>query len=218
MVLPKLQYITHPNEQFDDLKWVHRLKEGGCNWIQLRLKEEVYYETNPTGHFQLYLNDVADRMRLITSALGMCLTINDFHTVAKFTNADGCHLGIKDIPKEHSLDLINFEGIIGGSVNSIVDFQSYNGVNLTYVGAGPLRKTETKSDTKEVLGIDGYSNLLNEMVKMNINLPVYAIGNVRSSDVQSLKEIGMYGIAVSSEIFNQAHSIESIQSFTRLLS
>lgn len=218
MILPNFQYVTHPNEQFDDLTWVHRLKDNGCNWVQLRLKEEEFHKHFPTKHFLLAQNEIADKLRAITLALDMKLTINDSLAVAKFSNADACHLGQTDVSPEITHELINFDGIVGGSINSFAELAIYKDLKVNYFGVGPLRATTTKLNTKEVLGMDGYRLLLNQMKDSQINIPVYAIGNVKASDVHELQNIGVYGVAVSGEIFNQMHSNESIQSFTRLLS
>lgn len=210
--LPRLQYVTHPNEQYDDLTWVHRLHEGGVRWIQLRLKEEDVYNVFPDVHYLAFFHEIADRMRAVTGALGMLLTINDHPEVALFSNADGFHIGQEDQLPEKSA--FNESVIIGGTANSFQEMKRYLELPFTYFGVGPLRDTTTKSSLKPVLGLEGYRRLLLEMQQANIDTPVVAIGGVIPSDIRGLLENGVQGVAVSGALFHKGHAVEVIKEFT----
>jgi len=213
MELPRIQYVTHPLENFDDLSWVHRLHENGIRWIQLRIKEEDLITRFPDKHYLAYFHDTADKMRAITAALGMVLTINDASDVALFSSADGLHIGQEDeVPSEVSGRLPK-GAVFGGTANSLQEIQHYNGVDMTYFGVGPLRLTTTKTKLKPVLGLEGYRQLITEMKTAGQNVPVFAIGGVVPSDVMPLLEAGVYGIAVSGALFNEQHSVEAIRAF-----
>jgi thiamine-phosphate pyrophosphorylase len=211
MELPRIQYITHPDEQFDDLSWVHRLHEGGVKWIQLRMKEEDVIRRFPDKHYLAFFHDTADRMRAITSALGMLLTVNDLEEVAIFSHADGLHVGQEDeLPSEGKRSGF----IIGGTVSSFEEVLRYDPSQLAYFGAGPLRHTETKRKLKPVLGEEGYHTLLSRMRTAGFRQPVFAIGGVVPEDIAPLFDLGVYGVAVSGAIFNADHAIGVVRSFT----
>lgn len=211
MYLPRIQYITHPKENFEDLSWVHRLKDNGISWIQLRIKEEDFYALHPGQHYLAYFHETADKMRAITSALGMLLTVNDSEEVARFCHADGLHIGQEDeVPGSFPAG-----SVLGGTANSIAEIRHFDKEKFTYFGVGPFRFTSTKAALKPVLGAEGYERLLDAMKQDGYDHPVFAIGGIMPGDLESLLRAGVYGIAVSSAIFDAGHSAEAIQQFTK---
>jgi thiamine-phosphate diphosphorylase len=213
MELPRIQYITHPLEDFSDLSWVHRLQENGIRWIQLRIKEEDLIRRFADKHYLAYFHKTADRMRAITSALGMILTINDACDVALFSQADGMHIGQEDESPSVIARQLPSTAILGGTANSLEELRHYAGVGMTYFGVGPLRLTTTKTKLKPVLGIEGYRDLIAGMKTNQTDVPVFAIGGIIPSDVAPLLETGVYGIAISGALFNERHSAEAIRAF-----
>lgn len=212
MELPRIQYITHPDETFDDLSWVHRLHDNGIRWIQLRLKEEDVVRRYPDKHYLAYFHEVADQLRTITSALGMLLTINDELEVALFSNADGIHVGQEDRSPQEVTERLGKGAILGGTANTLGEMRHFDGIPMTYFGVGPLRMTPTKTKLKPVLGTQGYRAIVEGMGQ---SVPVFAIGGVVPSDIKTLLDAGVYGIAVSGALFSEGHSAEAIQLFTR---
>ncbi|MDH4473087.1 MAG: thiamine phosphate synthase [Fluviicola sp.] len=213
MKLPRIQYITHPDENFDELTWVHRLHENGVNWIQLRIKEEDFVQRFPLKHFLATFHEIADKMRAVTEALGMLLTINDEVEVARFSNADGLHIGQEDIMPNEALEQLHTRRVLGGTVNSISEIERFNGIEMSYFGVGPFRSTTTKATLKPLLGLEGYQAIIDYLKAENRNVPVYAIGGILASDVDSILATGVYGIAVSGAFFNEKHRSESIRAF-----
>lgn len=212
MELPRIQYITHPDENFGDLSWVHRLHAGGIRWIQVRIKEEDVLRRFPQQHYLAFFHEVADRMRAVTAALRMVLTINDIAEVALFSHADGLHVGQEDEhPSEPALPQ---DFILGGTASSEEEIDRFRGAPLTYFGLGPLRLTETKKKLKPVLGLEGYNRLLAHMRAAGVSQPVFAIGGVLPADIPALLKREVYGIAVSGAIFSTGHTLESIIAFT----
>jgi thiamine-phosphate diphosphorylase len=211
MVLQRIQYITHPQEDFTNLAWVHRLHEGGIRWIQLRIKEDDFYTQFPGKHYLAGFMEIADQLRAITEALGMILTINDHAEIVSFSQADGIHVGMEDQSPKAVIDHIGNEKILGVTANSLTEILSYDLASVNYMGVGPFRKTATKKDTKEVLGYAGYSDLITELKQHEISIPVFAIGGIELDDIEALMQTGIYGIAVSGLIFNQGHQVDFIQ-------
>ncbi len=215
MELPRIQYITHPDEQFDDLSWVHRLHEGGIRWIQLRMKEEDVVRRFPQKHYRAFFHETADSLRIITEALGMILTINDAADVAVFSRADGLHVGQED---EHPEELQLPDGfIVGGTANSLPEILRFDNELPTYFGVGPLRFTTTKEKLKPELGFDGYRKIVEQMKEQGYNQPVFAVGGIVSEDVGPLLEAGVYGIALSGALFHSGHQPETVRTFIKAL-
>ena len=44
-----LQFITHRNDLFDEISGTRAVLEGGCRWVQLRMKEASEEEFLRTG-------------------------------------------------------------------------------------------------------------------------------------------------------------------------
>jgi thiamine-phosphate pyrophosphorylase len=213
MDLPRIQYVTHPDENFSEFSWVHRLHENGIRWIQLRVKEEDLIRRLPDKHYLASFHEIADQLRAITAALDMLLTINDVVEVALFSHADGIHIGQEDdAPAVISAQLPEGK-ILGGTANSFEEMHHYADVVMTYFGVGPLRLTTTKTKLKPVLGIEGYRKLIAGMNTGQIKAPVFAIGGIVPSDVAPLLEAGVYGIAISGALFNEGHRAEAIRAF-----
>lgn len=214
MLKGRIQYITHPRENFDDLSWVHRLHENGVRWIQLRIKEADLRMFRPDEHYLAYAHEVAFRMRAICGALEMTLTINDLLEVCFFSGADGLHVGQED----EWPDFETLSGLItGGTAHSVQEMKRFPVQSMTYFGTGPLRQTDTKTTTKPSLDFSGYKSILNEMSAEGIEVPVFAIGGIKPEDVRPLLESGVYGVAVSGAIFHREHSAEAIRAFTKTI-
>lgn len=206
MVLPRVIYITHPEEDFSNLKWIDRLHEGGVRWIQLRIKESDLEAFHPTMHYKSTYMEIADLLREKTKSLGMTLTINDESDVARFCEADGLHIGLTDALEKSEIE----EGwIIGGTINTIENASHYAAYDLHYFGAGPLRETETKKNTKTPLGYEGYKKLIAGL--SFLNKPVFAIGGIQVEDLKELKAAGVYGIAVSGLFHKNDFDVNLIQ-------
>lgn len=188
MALPKIMYITHPEEDFSQLSWVDRLHVAGVRWIQLRIKESDLAESHPELHYKATFLEIAELLRKKTQSLGMLLTINDLPEIADFCSADGVHLGQDDLKHFPSTSTY----ILGGSINELEDLQKYQGLNLNYFGAGPFRNTSTKKDLKPFRDLVFYQKL-----SKKVSQPIYAIGGIKEEDIAHLMDTGIYGIAVS---------------------
>ncbi len=194
MNLPRIQYITHPEEDFSNLTWLEKLAEGGISWVQLRIKEEDLAEFHPKLHYKATFIEIADILREKTSNFGMILTINDHPEIARLASADGIHLGMEDKMEGSETDGFS---IYGGTAHNLGEMKKHSIDKLNYFGVGPFRETKTKKKIKSVLGVRGYVQLLSEMKEENISQPIFAIGGIEENDIAEIMKIGVYGIALS---------------------
>lgn len=211
MSLPKVQYITHPDEDFENFSWVHRLHEAGVRWIQLRIKEEDFYVRNSTGHYRAYLIDKADQLKVICDALGITLCLNDHPEIAFLCGIEVIHVGQSDPSIEEVKEVAGTEVLVGLSLNSMEDVHLQKAIPAGYFGMGPLRSTQTKLDTKVNLGFDGYASMISSLRSMGLNQPIFAIGGITVDDLPKLKDLGVYGVCISGLIFYSQHNVELIQ-------
>ena len=164
--------------------------EGGCRWIQLRMKDVPDDEVEQVGR----------RLLPCCREYGAKLIIDDRVELAMKLGADGVHLGRNDMPVAEARRMAGKAFIIGGTANTFEDIQRLCREGADYIGCGPLRFTETKKRLSPFLGMDGYRRLLACMDKANIRLPMVAIGGVRAEDISLLKTIGLAGIALSGSV------------------
>ena len=204
---PRLVYITHPDEDFDNLSWIDDLFSGGIKWVQFRLKQNHFEARNPdknyAEYFELYLKNVIEKC----SNLNILVTVNDASEyITKFPSI-GLHVGKEDAPTHELKSILNSTQVFGRTANNFEDVKNYFDSRIDYFGVGPYRFTNTKDKDKlsSTLGLEGYKDILAKMQNASIKTPILAIGGIQLNDISELIEIGVYGIALSGEIFERSH-------------
>ena len=196
-----LQFITHSTERYTYLDSVRIALEGGCRWIQLRMKEASPEEILP----------------IALEALALCrkynatFIIDDHVEIAKQIKADGVHLGKLDMPITKARKTLGKDFIIGGPANTFEDIQMLYKDGADYIGCGPFRYTTTKKNLSPILGLEGYRHIISQIKKTNIHLPIVAIGGITPKDIPSLMETGITGIALSGSILRAEHPIDEMK-------
>ena len=191
-IIERFQFITDAVEPDAHIRQLKDACEGGCKWVQLRIKE---FDDETWLNTALKAKNIADKYNAL-------LIINDNVNITKEVGAAGTHLGKTDISIKKARDVLGRNFIIGGTANTFEDIISLSYEDPDYIGLGPYRFTTTKKKLSPVLGIKGYISILNNMKENNINIPVIAIGGIKEEDISSLINNGLYGVAVSSLIVN----------------
>ena len=203
--IARLQFITHPTEKLSPTEQARQVLEGGCQWIQLRMKknspEEIYTE--------------AMKIKALKAQFDFTLIINDHPELALKCEADGVHLGKQDCSPAEILRLFGPRLIIGGTANTIDDVVRLVRQGVDYIGLGPFRFTSTKENLSPVLGFDGYRRIRHEMKTRKIQLPVVAIGGIKPDDTEALMQTGLHGLAISSSIWKNDHIAECTKEWLR---
>lgn len=202
MTISKLYYISQGDTPEAHLLNIHNACTSGAELVQLRLKnvdENIILET-------------AKKAREITALFQTRLIINDHYKIAKQVKADGVHLGKSDsCPLEAREHLGKFY-IVGGTANTLEDCKLLIQKKVDYIGLGPFRFTETKTNLSPLLGTAGYKKIIDALQKTDT--PIIAIGGITLKDVPELIQIGIHGIAVSGEI---TKDFNNISLFNKLL-
>lgn len=198
----KFQFITHCNEKYSYTDSAQMALEGGCRWIQLRMKEAD----------EGLMEQTARTVQKMCKEHGATFIINDNVMLAKRMAADGVHLGKGDMPLAEARKILGDRFIIGYTVNCYEDIrQSISATAPDYIGCGPFRFTATKKNLAPILGHSGYKNIINEMRNSGISIPLVAIGGIRKDDIGKLLQDGVDGIAMSSSILNAKDPVREIQ-------
>jgi thiamine-phosphate pyrophosphorylase len=199
--LLKLQFITNQWSQYSIEEQVKTVADAGCKWIQLRLKDKSYEEWLKT----------AKEVKTVCQNQGAMCIVNDHVEVALKMDADGVHLGKEDMDPEKARNLLGPDKIIGATANTLDDVLKLSQKKPDYIGLGPLRKTNTKKKLSPELGFQGYKEVLEELDKRNITVPIVAIGGVTTGDFIKLQELGIRGIAVSSFISHHENPSSAVE-------
>lgn len=202
----ELQFITHKNDVLDYYESALKALEGGCMWVQLRMKD---YAPDEVAR-------VAERLVPICKEYGATFIIDDHVEVCKQVGADGVHLGKNDMDPREARDILGKKAIIGGTCNTYEDIVAIKDY-VDYVGVGPFRFTTTKAKLSPVLGLDGYRNIVWRCREKGINLPIVAIGGITEDDIRPILESGPNGIAISGTIMNAEDPVEKTNSLVRLI-
>ncbi|MBC8594287.1 thiamine phosphate synthase [Oscillospiraceae bacterium N12] len=192
-----LQFITHQTDKYSYLESARMALEGGCKWIQLRMKEAPLDEVEA----------VALQLKPMCRDHEAILVLDDHVELAKKLEVDGVHLGKTDMPVAEARQLLGEAFIIGGTANTFEDVEMHYRAGADYVGIGPFRFTTTKKNLSPVLGLEGYASILSDMEKAGIKLPVVAIGGITYEDIPAILETGVNGIALSGTILNAENPV-----------
>lgn len=202
-----LQFITHRNDLFDEISGTRAVLEGGCRWVQLRMKEARDEEFLRVGR----------EVERLCRQYGATFLLDDrVHLVAEL-GADGVHLGKNDMPPREARALLGPQKIIGATANTFGDIERAAAQGADYIGLGPFRFTRTKEKLSPILGIEGYREILARCAERGIRLPVVAIGGITAADVDALMATGIAGIALSGALLNAENPAEETKKITNIL-
>ena len=168
-------------------------------------KLDQVLKTNKVKYFQLRLKKISNlnlikiskKIKKITRKNNVKFLINDKPSVAKTVDANGCHIGQKD------MNFIISRKILGK--NKIIGITCHNSKKLAlkakryganYIAFGSFFKSSTKKTAYK-------ANLaILRWAEKKINMPVVAIGGIDSSNYKKILANGANFIACSNYIWN----------------
>ena len=196
-----IQFITHETDTISYVEGARLALEGGCRWVQLRMKDASDDEVRKAA---------AEILPMCKSHDAVFLLDDRVHLV-KEVGADGVHLGKNDMPVDEARRVLGEEYIIGGTANTFDDIERLWQQGADYIGCGPFRFTTTKENLSPVLGLEGYEQILRRMKDEGIDLPVVAIGGITINDIPQLMRIGMSGVALSGTVLRAADPVAEMR-------
>ena len=189
--------LTIKKSFYSDLTQI--FKKNKVSFFQLRLKKNVFKKKLIIGK----------KIKKICKNFNVKFLINDDVLLAKKLDADGCHLGQKD------MDILDARKIIG---NKIIGVTCHNSIRLAKVaiqnkadylafGAFYLSKT------KKVKYIASVSTL--KKARRITNKPIVAIGGINSNNYQKLLLNKANFLAISGYIWKnkKIKPIEAVKKF-----
>ncbi|MCQ2232800.1 MAG: thiamine phosphate synthase [Paludibacteraceae bacterium] len=197
----RMQFISHFTDQYDYLDSIAMALEGGCRWVQLRMKDATPEEILP----------IALEAQKLCKAKDATFIIDDHVELVKKIGADGVHLGKLDMPVGEARKILGDSFIIGGTSNTFEDIAMHAAAGADYIGCGPFRFTTTKKNLSPVLGLEGYQTLVAKMRENGLTLPIVAIGGINAADIPAIMRTGVSGIALSGTVLRAENPVSEMR-------
>ena len=202
-----LQFISHYTERYSYLDSIRLALEGGCRWVQLRMKDATDDEVRP----------IAMAAQQMCREAGATFIIDDRVELVRELHADGVHLGKNDMPIIEARNILGPDFVIGGTANTFDDVKLHYESSADYIGCGPFRFTTTKQKLAPVLGLDGYRSIVSQMRAANINIPIVAIGGITEDDIPAILATGITGIALSGTVLRAENPVQKMNELLNII-
>lgn len=167
---------------------VEQALKGGVSFVQLREKNL---------NTEAFLQE-AIQIQSLCRTYGVPFVINDNIDIALAMNADGVHVGQKDMEVSKVRAKLGPGKLIGVSAQTVEQAVKAEKEGASYLGVGAVFATDSKLDAIEVS-----HETLKEICK-SVEIPVVAIGGINKENIKELSESGICGVAVISAIFAQS--------------
>jgi len=184
----KFIYLISPNfiypQFYEDLKEV--LKTGKVGLFQMRLKKYSFKQKILIG----------GKIKQICKNNGVKFLINDDPLLSKKLNADGCHLGQKDMKLNEARKIIG---------NKIIGITCHNSIKLaktaikgkaSYIAFGAFFSSKTKK-----VKFKATTQILKKVKKLS-KTPMVAIGGINNENYKKLLLNNANFLAISSYVWN----------------
>lgn len=172
-----------------------RAYRGGADAVQLRMK-------NIDGKEML---EQAKIIKNLADEYSKFFIVNDRVDIAMLSDADGVHLGQKDIPVENARKIMGDDKIIGVSVQTVEEAVKAQEGGADYLGVGSIFQTSTKQDAVQSLGLDAIFSIKNA-----VDLPLVAIGGINRGNIRDVIKAGADTAAVISAAVAQEDIAKSV--------
>ena len=202
-----LQFITQQTERYSHYESAKLALEGGCRWVQLRMKDTPIEEVRKE----------AIRIKELCLQYEAIFIIDDYVDLVKELQADGVHIGKNDMPIHEARQVLGGEYLIGGTANTFDEIVAHIRAEADYIGCGPYRFTTTKKNLSPILGIEGYTDIVSKMKDAGIRIPIVAIGGITAEDIPSVMQTGVSGIALSGSIVRAENPVEETKRIIELI-
>ena len=200
--LPRIWIITDPNHADGPVAPVRKALEGcppGVIGVQLRAKRASDRQIVQWGH----------ELRAITRDVGSALTVNRRADLAEVVDADGVHLPELGLSPDEIRSHWSAFSVLGVSRHDHSGLEAAERALASYAFLSPVFSVPGKAPP---LGLHGFRATI-----AGVDLPTYALGGVRSEDLQPLLRAGATGVAIRRAVYAADRPAETMQPFLREL-
>lgn len=174
---------------------------GGVTAVQLREKDVT----------SLDFYHIAQTVKNSTAKYGVPFIVNDRLDIALAVDADGLHIGQRDLPLPVARKLLGAKKTIGVSATTLEQALSAQEQGADYLGIGAMFPTATKEDA------DSVSLRELQRIKEQARIPIVAIGGIQANNIQQIIAAGADGAAVVSAIIAAADPRAAAEQLRKLI-
>lgn len=166
---------------------------GGAKMIQWRDKLRDKGEQLP----------ILREIKRLCHEAGVLLIVNDHLDLALIADADGVHVGQKDLPASEVRRFLPKDKIVGVSTATLSEALKAQADGATYIAVGSIYPSPSKEKTRPA----GLKTL--REVKRAVSQPVVAIGGINQDNVRPVIKAGADAICVISAVLGSPHIEEA---------
>ena len=179
-------YLVTERYDYSERHFLQIVREAcaaGVTVVQLREK------TASTRDFY----EIALKVKAITEEYAIPLIINDRLDICLAVDAQGLHIGDKELPVAVCRKLLGPDKILGVSAKTLARAQEAQQAGADYLGVGAMFPTKTKETP-----VTSFTTL--EAIIEGVALPVVAIGGVKETNLTDFQSLPIHGLCMVSEI------------------
>ena len=171
----------------NELAIVEQVIQGGIKVIQLRDKQGCKAELLP----------IAQKIKALCGKSGTLFIINDYLDLALAVDADGLHIGQRDLPLPIIRRELPIDKVVGCSVNTVPQAVKAQSEGADYIAVGSMFPTPTKKGAT-VVGVDRL-----RQIRRAVSSPLVAIGGINENNISQVMAAGANSAAVISAVLNE---------------
>ncbi len=171
----------------DELDAAEQVIQGGARVIQLRDKQGSKGELWPIGQ----------KLKALCGRSGVLFIINDYLDLALAVDADGLHIGQKDLPLSVVRSQLPIDRIVGCSVSTVSQAVKAQKEGADYIAVGSMFSTTMKQGAT-VVGVETL-----KQVRKVVSSPLVAIGGINEDNIGQVVAAGADSVAVISAVLGK---------------
>ena len=201
MKLPSHFYaIVDPSAGHDPVELARILLDAGARILQLRLKD---FSGRDFLAAAISIAPICRERRAI-------FIVNDRIDIAMLSDADGVHLGQRDLPLDAGRRLIGPNKIIGVSTASTEMARAAEAGGADYIGFGPMYQ----GGLKNIKVGQGLDNL--RAVRDAVKIPIVAIGGITEATMPDVLSAGADAAAIITDVIKARDIAEKVRNLIAL--
>ncbi len=147
-------------------------------------------------------------LRQAAAKAGVLFVVNDRCDLALAVDADGVHLGQKDLPLDLARKVMGPDKLIGISTHNSDQVLEATAGRPDYLGFGPIFTPGSKQDYDPIVGLEGL-----RAIRRLTSLPIFAIGGIQIEQAGDVIQAGANGVAVISAILKAPDISDAVKAF-----
>ena len=180
---------------------VENALKAGCRIVQYREKNKSTSEM------------IEEALKLKKICYGKAIfLINDRVDVSLAVDADGVHIGQKDMHFEIVRKLLDREKIIGLTVHNLKEAYEAERLGLDYIGLAPIFETDTKENSQAPIGVE-----MIKKIRDKVSLPIVAVGGIDKQNVKDVIRAGADSVVSIKSVLNSNDIYNEIKDFIRII-